>query len=173
MRWLPALFSLSLLAGGSLAARKSSEDRFSEYHAKSLSSTPVKLGDASYKKLTSAPRDYSVAVLLTALEARFACHLCTEFQPEWELLSNSWTKGDKAGDSRLLFGTLDFSDGRDIFLGVRHFPTRWAYSQESALLIPGYSSVYKLPRSSSFSSPPLALTPGRLQSLFDMTLQTG
>ncbi|KAK1762367.1 OST3/OST6 family protein [Phialemonium atrogriseum] len=118
MRWLPALFSLSLLAGGSLAARKSTEDRFNEYHAKSLSSTPVKLGDASYKKLTSAPRDYSVAVLLTALEARFACHLCTEFQPEWELLSNSWTKGDKAGDSRLLFGTLDFSDGRDIFLGL-------------------------------------------------------
>lgn len=118
MRWLPAFLSLSLLAGSSLAARKSSEDRFNEFHAKALSSTPVKLEDASYKQLTSAPRDYSVAVLLTALEARYACHLCTEFQPEWELLAHSWTKGDKAGDSRLVFGTLDFTEGKNTFIEV-------------------------------------------------------
>jgi oligosaccharyltransferase complex subunit gamma len=122
MRWLPAFLSASLLAGGALAAKKSSEERFNKYQAKSLTSTPVKLQEGSYKELTSSPRDYSVAVLLTALEARFGCELCREFHPEWDLLAHSWIKGDKAGDSRHLFGTLDFSDGRNIFLEVCHAP---------------------------------------------------
>lgn len=118
MRWLPAFSFLSLLAGGALAAKKTSEERFNKYMTKSLSSTPVKLQGTSYKELTRTPRDYSVLVLLTALEARFGCALCREFHPEWDLLAHSWIKGDKAGESRLLFGTLDFSDGRDIFVEV-------------------------------------------------------
>ncbi|KAK4159313.1 magnesium transporter protein 1 [Cladorrhinum sp. PSN259] len=118
MRWLPAFLSVSLLAGGSLAAKKTSEERFKSFHTKSLSSTPVKLGDSSYRELTSTPRDYTAAIVLTAMDPRFGCQLCREFQPEWELLSRSWTKGDKAGESRLIFGTLDFTDGRDIFMSL-------------------------------------------------------
>lgn len=118
MRWLPAFLSVSLLAGGSLAAKKTSEERFKSFHSKSLSSAPLKLSDASYRELTSAPRDYTAAIVLTAMDARFGCQLCREFAPEWELLAKSWTKGDKAAESRLLFGTLDFLDGRDIFMSV-------------------------------------------------------
>lgn len=127
MRWLPAFLSASLLAAGSLAAKKSPEERFKTYHSKSLSSAPVKLGDSSYRELTKTPRDYSVAVLLTAMDPRFGCQLCREFQPEWELLSRSWVNGDKAGESRIVFGTLDFSDGRDIFMSVCRLPSarRW------------------------------------------------
>ncbi|KAI1389931.1 uncharacterized protein F4822DRAFT_428272 [Hypoxylon trugodes] len=119
MRWLPLLLSFAL-PFGSLAAKKSSDsvDRFSEFHTKAQASSPLKLADASYKKLTSAPRDYSVAVLLTALEARFGCQLCSEFQPEWDLLGKSWTKSDKNGESRLIFGTLDFSNGRETFISL-------------------------------------------------------
>lgn len=118
MRFLSSFLSLSVLVAGTLAAKKSPAERFNEYHTKSLSSSPLKLRDVSYKSLTTAPRDYSVAVLLTALEARFGCQLCREFQPEWDLVGKSWTKGDKVGESRLLFGTLDFADGRDVFLSV-------------------------------------------------------
>ncbi|KAK3316732.1 hypothetical protein B0H66DRAFT_562042 [Apodospora peruviana] len=119
MRWLPTFLSASLLAAtGALAAKKSTEERFKEFHAKSLSSTPVKLADSSYRSLTATPRDYTVAVLLTALDARFGCQLCREFQPEWDLLSRSWIKGDKPGASRLVFGTLDFTDGRDTFMSL-------------------------------------------------------
>lgn len=60
-----------------------------------------------------------MAVLLTALETRFGCQLCQEFAPEWEVLGRSWTRGDKAGESRLIFGTLDFADGRETFISVR------------------------------------------------------
>lgn len=96
----------------------SSSDTFSKYYTQSLSSTPLELDDAVYQELTSSARDYSVAVLLTAQEAKYGCHLCREFQPEWHLLAKSWTKGDKYGQSRLLFGTLDFSRGKNTFQKV-------------------------------------------------------
>lgn len=44
--------------------------------------------------------------------------MCHEFQPEWDLLVKSWTKGDKRGDSKLVFGTLDFLDGKGTFQSV-------------------------------------------------------
>lgn len=118
MRFFSSLFSFALLATGVVASKRSSTDRFNEFHTKSLASSPIKLADPSYKTLTTAPRDYSIAVLLTAIDARFACQLCRDFQPEWDLLSKSWIKGDKAGNSRLIFGTLDFTDGRETFMSV-------------------------------------------------------
>lgn len=94
------------------AKRQMTTDVYAEYAAKSY---PVKLEDQSLQRLSVAPREYGVAVLLTALEARFGCAACTEFQPEWEMLSKSWQKGDKKGDSRMIFGTLDFVDGKATF----------------------------------------------------------
>jgi len=112
------LVTTALLPFTALAAKKSS-DRFQTNHAKQISNSgPVKLDDKAYNDLTKTPRDYSVAVLLTALEARFGCKLCNEFQPEWELLGKQWTKGDKKGEGRLIFATLDFTDGKSTFQSV-------------------------------------------------------
>ncbi|KAI1159254.1 OST3/OST6 family protein [Nemania serpens] len=122
MRWLPALLSIAALPLGSLAAKSSSSssaDRFQTFHTQAVSSSsPLKLSDTTYRKLTSAPRDYSVAVLLTALDAKYGCQLCGLFQPEWDLLGKSWIKGDKRGESRLILSTLDFADGRDVFMSL-------------------------------------------------------
>ena len=119
MRLLQFL-TAALLPFNALAAKKSSKgDRFADNFAKAQSSGSLKLDDSSYSKLTAAPRDYAVAVVLTALEPRFGCALCREFQPEWELLAKSWAKGDKAGESRLLFGHMDFMDGKATFQSVR------------------------------------------------------
>jgi oligosaccharyltransferase complex subunit gamma len=118
MRWLQ-LLAASLLPFTALAAKKpSSGDQFGDFRSKQLSVGSLKLDDASYTQLTKAPRDYSVAVLLTALETRFGCVLCREFQPEWDLLAKSWVKGDRKAQSRLLFGTLDFVDGKNTFQSV-------------------------------------------------------
>ncbi|KAF2965683.1 hypothetical protein GQX73_g7891 [Xylaria multiplex] len=120
MRWLPTLLSIAALPLGSFAAKSSSSsaDRFQTFHTQAVSSSPLKLSDATYKKLTSAPRDYSVGVLLTALDAKYGCQLCTAFQPEWEVLGKSWAKGDKKGESRLILSTLDFSEGRETFMSL-------------------------------------------------------
>ena len=100
-----------------LAAQSSQGDVFEKYHTKSRSA-PLPLDDGSYEELTGIPRNHSIVVLLTALEARFGCQLCRDFQPEWELLSKSWAKGDRHGESRILLGTLDFIDGKGTFQKV-------------------------------------------------------
>jgi oligosaccharyltransferase complex subunit gamma len=125
---------VSLLPFAALAAKKPTADKFQQFHSKALSSTPLKLDDAVYGQLTAAPRDYSVAVLLTALESRFGCQLCREFQPEWDLLSKSWTKGDKQGESRLIYGTLDFLDGKNTFHTVSSGKMHLAYLSDFAQL---------------------------------------
>lgn len=104
-----ALLNLSVVFGRS---------RFEEYHATSLSSTPIKLDDNSYEDLTSTKRDYTTVVLLTAQDARFGCQLCRDFEPEWHIIARSWIKGDKHGGKRVLYGTLDFADGKETFQKV-------------------------------------------------------
>jgi oligosaccharyltransferase complex subunit gamma len=122
MRVLSILASASALVASVFAAELSSEERFVKFNRLSRLSTPLLLNDLSYKTLTSAPRDYSVAIVLTAQDARFGCQLCREFKPEWELIAQSWARGDKRQESRLFFGVLDFAEGRDTFLSVRSPP---------------------------------------------------
>jgi oligosaccharyltransferase complex subunit gamma len=117
MHFLKALI-VSLVPLVALGAKKPAADKFEQFHNKALSSPVLKLDDNIYGELTSAPRDYSVVVLLTAIEARFGCQLCREFEPEWDLLGKSWNKGDKKAESRLIFGTLDFIDGKNTFQTV-------------------------------------------------------
>ena len=118
MRWSSILLPVSLLGAGVLAATSDPATTCQDFHQKSLSSAPIKLDDASYKKVTGLPRDYTVAVLLTAMDSRYSCQMCRDFDPEWKLLSKSWAKGDKAGDSKTLFTVLDFNDGRETFMSV-------------------------------------------------------
>ncbi|KAL9047037.1 MAG: hypothetical protein Q9206_006917 [Seirophora lacunosa] len=107
---------LGFLPFSCLAAKPRTDDKFPQHHAKFISaSAPLKLDDALYEKLTATPRNYTLAVLLTALEARFGCQLCRDFQPEWDVVGKSWIRGDKKGSTRLLLGTLDFADGKGTF----------------------------------------------------------
>lgn len=92
-------------------------DKFQRYQSISRSS-PIDLDDSLYDDLTSKPRDYHVAIVLTATEARFGCLLCREVQPEWDLIAQSWNKGSKPDEMKLLFGTLDFSNGKGTFQKV-------------------------------------------------------
>ena len=78
--------------------------------------SPIVLSEQTYDELTSAPRDYHAAIVLTALDAKYACSICREFSPEWDILAKSWQK--KKGEHRVLFGTLDFDQGRNVFVKV-------------------------------------------------------
>lgn len=119
--WLLKALTLSLLPSTTFSAKKSTGGEFGLYHSKSPSSTALQLDDKVYDDLTAAPRDYTAAVLLTALEARFGCQLCRDFQPEWDLIAKSWNKGDKGGLAPVVYGTLDFADGKATFQKVLHF----------------------------------------------------
>jgi len=102
----------------SINATKYQPDRFQTYRALSRSAGPIELDDSIYEDLTAKPRDYHVAVLLTAAEAKYGCQLCRDFQPEWDLLARTWNKGANHDETRLLFATLDFNYGRNTFQKV-------------------------------------------------------
>ena len=126
---LPSLsksFLFPLLFSSAFATEKPSNDRFAASLSKSF---PLKLDDAKYPAITKGPRDYATVVLLTALDPKFGCSACHEFQPEWELLARSWQKGDRKGDSRTLFAELDFANGRNTFqsLSLQHAPVLFLF----------------------------------------------
>lgn len=112
---LLALAALSLTA---VSAKRVASNKFDTYFAKQASSAPFELNEKSYNELTATPRDYSVAVLLTARDAKYACGVCRDFDPEWSIVGRSWQKGDRNGGSRVLLSTLDFDQGRNIFMKV-------------------------------------------------------
>lgn len=77
----------------------------------------IKLNNALYKDITTAPRDYSVMVLLTAMDPHYQCVMCRLFGPEYALLAKSWSKEHPNGDA-LFFSELDFSNGKETFMKV-------------------------------------------------------
>ena len=102
-----------------MAALAAGSDKFEELWSKQLTMNgPLKVDDQSYNAMTTGSRNYTTAVLPTALDARSACALCHEFAPEWERLTKSWIKADKAGDNKVIFAVLDFLDGRTVFQSV-------------------------------------------------------
>ncbi|KAJ5101469.1 hypothetical protein NUU61_003691 [Penicillium alfredii] len=110
--WGPLFFLLSVVSG--VLSAESSRNKFEKYHSLSRSA-PVDLNSASYEELVSAPRDYYAAVILTALDARFGCLMCREFDSEWDLISRSWNRGPKPDGVNVIFGTLDFDQGKTVF----------------------------------------------------------
>ncbi|KAL4785834.1 hypothetical protein BJX76DRAFT_323286 [Aspergillus varians] len=113
MKLFVLIASLLYLVPIALAA-SSSASKFEQYQSLSQLA-PVQLDDSSYDDITSKPRDYYVTVILTAMEARFGCALCRDFQPEFDLIARSWNKGRKSAELKMLFGTLDFSNGKAAF----------------------------------------------------------
>lgn len=166
-------FTLTLLPILCLGAKKPSGATFENYHAKSQSSAPLQLDDASYDELTANPRNHSVVVLLTALEARFGCQLCREFQPEWDLLGKSWAKGDRHGDSRILLGTLDFADGKATFQKVLNYESGFYAAGGWIRLTAVPSSCFKLPPSFFYSHQRRVQMQNPTDSPFDMISPLG
>ena len=116
--WSSFFVQLLLLPLLVIASKDSQSTRFEKYHSKSLSAAPLKLDDASFDEITGSQRDYSALLLLTAMPSQFGCQICRQFQPEFEVLSKSWVSEDREGTHRLLFGVLDFPDGKGTFQKV-------------------------------------------------------
>lgn len=116
--WTTLFLCFSIISGVLAAKPKPSVDTFEKYQALSRLG-PVDLNSAAFEELTSAPRDYYAAVILTARDARFGCIMCREFDPEWDLISRSWNKGDKLDDLKMVFGTVDFDQGKAVFQKVQ------------------------------------------------------
>lgn len=80
-----------LCSAGIAFSAKPVTDKFERYQSLSRY-TPLDLDDSTYEDLTSKPRDYHVAILLTALEARYGCTLCRDFNLNGILLLEAGIK---------------------------------------------------------------------------------
>jgi hypothetical protein len=112
---LPYLFLLLLWSAGVALSAQPATSKFDKYRSRHPT---IDLDDTKYEELTSSPRDYHIAVILTATDSRYNCGVCREFQGEWERLARSWHKGSKPDGIKLLFGTLDFDNGKGTFQKV-------------------------------------------------------
>lgn len=123
---------LLLLLLASIAAAASSEaldPRLAKYHTLAAKNDGVlPLTSANYDELVSlngpagagSGRNYSISVILTALNPKFGCAPCQAFDKEHrEVAKQWWAKSRKAGGQaaqmKHIFGVLDFEKGQEIF----------------------------------------------------------
>ncbi|KAL0073178.1 hypothetical protein F4703DRAFT_1442419 [Phycomyces blakesleeanus] len=92
----------------------------------------VKLNSKSYSQFTEGKRNYGLVVLLTALNDRFKCIPCREFDSEYKLVASSFQKTQDP--SHVFFGYLDFEDGQAIYqqLGLQTAPNVFYFPPSKA-----------------------------------------
>ncbi|RHZ79653.1 hypothetical protein Glove_143g12 [Diversispora epigaea] len=112
------------------AAKPSLETKVSALNQFSTNNNGVvELDSDLYDEFVAKPRNYSMIILLTAMEPQINCLPCKEFDPEFRLVAKSWQwSGNDL--SRLYFGSLDFKKGREVYakLHLNNAPTMFYFS---------------------------------------------
>lgn len=91
----------------------------------------IKLDGEMYTKLLrTAPRNYSVVLMLTSLNPRQNCKPCVHVAQEFAVAANSWRRSNKYVPSSLYFAIAEFDSSPEIFEKLKlqtipvimHFP---------------------------------------------------
>jgi len=88
-------------------------------------------GDQFKNLVKNAPKNYSVIVMLTALQPQRQCQICQQAHDEFQIIANSW-RYSQAYNPKLFFAMVDFDDGPDVFQILKlnsaptfmHFPAK-------------------------------------------------
>jgi len=79
----------------------------------------------------AAPRNYSVVLMLTALQAQRQCTVCRQASEEFQIVANSW-RYSQLYSNKLFFAIVDYDEGPDVFTSLKtnsapvfmHFPAK-------------------------------------------------
>jgi oligosaccharyltransferase complex subunit gamma len=94
--------------------------------------TVIRLDGNKFRAYVKAPpRNYSVVVMLTALQAQRQCSVCRQASEEFHIVANSWRYSQQYSN-RLFFAMVDYDDGADVFSSLKissapvimHFPAK-------------------------------------------------
>ena len=77
----------------------------------------IELDETNYDLFLAAPRDFSVTVLYTAMDARFNCAACKMFMPSYEQVARGWQK--KKNSKRHVFAMVEASRAMNVMRKVR------------------------------------------------------
>jgi len=81
----------------------------------SLKRPVIRLNFDKFKHyVKSAPRNYTMAVMLTALNAQRDCKICKAANDEFQVVAQSWRYSAQFS-SKLFFAMVDFDDAPDVF----------------------------------------------------------
>jgi len=88
-------------------------------------------GDKFRQYVRSAPRNYSIVLLLTALSPQRQCAICRQAHDEFDIVASSY-RYEHFYSKKIFFAEVDFDEGSDVFssLGlnsapvIMHFPAK-------------------------------------------------
>merc|ERR1719420_1740646 len=92
----------------------------------------IKLNGNKFRDFVkSAPRNYSIIVMFTALSASRQCAICKQASDEYQLVANSY-RYSQLFSTKLFFAMVDFDEGPDVFQAMKlntapvfmHFPAK-------------------------------------------------
>jgi len=66
----------------------------------------------------SSPRNYSIIVMLTALQAQRQCSVCRQASDEFQIVANSWRYSNQFSN-KLFFAMVDYDEGSDVFSSLK------------------------------------------------------
>lgn len=89
----------------------------------------IRLTDATFEAIVSGPRDYTLAILLTAEGPQYSCAFCKIVGPAFRTLASNWYRDNSARDD-FFFVIADVASSPKSFqkLGLTSAPNLWIYS---------------------------------------------
>ncbi|CAF2125322.1 unnamed protein product [Rotaria magnacalcarata] len=98
----------------------------------SLKKPIIRLNSERFKHyVKTAPRNYSMIVMLTAMSPQRQCSICKQAHDEFQIVAQSY-RYSSAFTNKVFFGLVDFDDGSEVFQYLKlnsapvfiHFPPR-------------------------------------------------
>jgi len=93
----------------------------------------IRMNGEKYRQyVKSAPKNYSIILMLTALAPQRQCGICKEVNSEFQILASSWKYSSTYASNKLFFVMIDFDEGSDVFQSLKlnsapvimHFPAK-------------------------------------------------
>ncbi|XP_071787042.1 dolichyl-diphosphooligosaccharide--protein glycosyltransferase subunit TUSC3-like [Asterias amurensis] len=88
-------------------------------------------GEKFRQYVKTSPRNYSVVIMLTAMQPQRKCTVCRQVNDEFQILANSW-RYSQSYSNKLFFAIVDYDEGQDVFKllkttsapSIIHFPPK-------------------------------------------------
>ncbi|XP_033106222.1 tumor suppressor candidate 3-like [Anneissia japonica] len=132
--WLIMLIIISF-TNLSLSAKKKEQslgDRVKQLTEWSYKRPVINMNGEKYRQyIKASPRNYSVILMLTAMDSRRKCSVCKQVNEEFQILANSW-RFSGSYSNRIFFVSVDYDSGQDVFSALKatsapsiiHFPVK-------------------------------------------------
>ena len=113
------LLALTALASASDKKKDALADKVSQLVDLSTKKSVIKLNGNKFRDFVkSAPRNYSIIVMFTALAANRQCAVCKQAADEYQLVANSY-RYSQLFSNKLFFAMVDFDEGPDVFQSMK------------------------------------------------------